>query len=309
MSGICQPLHMRKLAIVGAGKVGSVLGKVFVERGGEVVCVVSRTETSARRGGRFLKCRRTSTSLAAIPPETDVIYVTTPHAAIERVAEGLAQVGHLRFGKLAVCHASGMLTAHVLRAVELRGATVFSFHPLQTFPRDFPPKDIVPAARGIYYGIDGSRRALGVAQRLARNLGGKTILIQPNLRPLYHAACVLASNHVTTMMGILQGMFRALGTDEKEFYPVFKPIIMATLRNVEMTSPEEALSGPVARGGVETVDEHFKAIARTHPEALPYFCTLTKETVRLAAAKGSITPEQEQELMDVIHRYSLRESA
>jgi predicted short-subunit dehydrogenase-like oxidoreductase (DUF2520 family) len=288
------------IAIVGAGKVGSVLGKILSERGENIVCLVSRSLTSAKRAARFVKCKNVSTSLAAIPPKTDLIYITTPHQVVEDVAAKLAAVVHLNFEKLAVCHASGMLTVEALAPLAQKGATVFSFHPLQTFPRDFDVKDIVANARGIYFGIDGNKKAVALADRLAKKLSGKTIFIKPEMRAFYHAACVVAANHLTTMLWILKQMFAELKTKEKDFYPVFAPIIEATLKNVAATSPEKALTGPVARGGVETIAEHFESLQRFAPNLVSYYGSVSAETIRLAEAKGSIDKEQVRALYNLI---------
>jgi len=295
---------MRNIAIVGAGKVGSVLGRVLVENGQEIACIVSRTKKSAQAAGRFLKCKNVSDSLGAIPATTDLIYITTPHAVVAGVALALSRLDHLRFKRLSVCHASGMLTAEVLEPVRQRGATVFSFHPLQTFPRDFSSKDIVPTATGIYYAVDGTPQAIKRAKVFARKLAGKVIEIKPEMRAFYHAACVVASNHLTTLLSILESMFKEFGSNEKGFFPIFKPIIMATLRNAEATSPATALSGPVARGGVETVADHFIAIKRFAPELLPYFGTLTLETLKLAETKGSIAEERATALRNLVQSYT-----
>ena len=288
------------IAIVGAGKVGSVLGKILIENGEKIVCVVSRTSKSAHKAGKFLKCKNVSTSLVAISPKTDLVLITAPHRAIEEVAHKLAAVAHLNFKKLSVCHASGMLTAEVLEPLAKKGAVVFSFHPLQTFPREFEPKDIVDSARGIYFGVDGNAKAVGKAKQLAKKLGGNIILIKPEMRTFYHAACVVASNHLTTMLWILEQMFAALKTNEKKFYPVFEPIIRATLKNAARTSPAKALSGPIARGGIETVSDHFEALQRFAPNLVPYFGSVSAETTRLAEAKGSIDREQARALYKLI---------
>lgn len=125
------------VTIVGAGKVGSVLGRVLVENGCRVVCVVSRTRRSANRVGRFLRSKLAVTDLESIPPETDLIFIATPHSAVTEVAGALARRKGLNFRRIAVCHASGMLTAAALEPLRQAGATVFSFHPLQTFPGIF----------------------------------------------------------------------------------------------------------------------------------------------------------------------------
>ena len=291
------------ITLIGAGKVGSVLGKLLLEAGDRIVCVVSRTPASARRAGRFLHCRHVSTSLSAIPASTDFLLITTPHSAVEDVARGLAEVPSLDFAHLAACHASGMLTAAALEPLRMRGAVVFSFHPLQTFPRDFAPRDILDRARGIYYGIDGLPRGQRMARLLAAKLHGKTILVPPELRPFYHAACVVASNHLTALLWMLETMFKALKTKEKDFFPVFRPIVMATLGNIEATSPAHALSGPVARGGVQTLAQHLESVRHMTPEVMPYYLQLSLETVRLASAKGSINEEQKTALMDLLQAY------
>jgi predicted short-subunit dehydrogenase-like oxidoreductase (DUF2520 family) len=196
-----------------------------------------------------------------------------------------------------------MLTAEVLEPLRVRGAAVFSFHPLQTFPRDFAPRDILSSARGIFYGVDGMPRALTKARRLAGILGGRVIEIPPEMRAFYHASCVLASNHLTTMLSILENMFGVLRAGKTGFFDVYRPILMATLKNIEATSPARALSGPIARGGVETVAEHFSAISRFAPELVPYFAHLSLETVRLAKSKGSISDAQAQAMTELARRY------
>jgi predicted short-subunit dehydrogenase-like oxidoreductase (DUF2520 family) len=291
------------VAIIGAGRVGSVLGRILAEEGERVVCVVSRTSASARKAGRFIGCTRTTTDLAALPPETDCVLITTPHGAVGEVAHRMAELDHLRFHGLTACHASGMHTAAVLEPLRRRGATVFSFHPLQTFPRDFEPRRIVPSARGITYGVDGSAKGVRMARLLAGRLGGRVILIPPEMRVLYHAACVVASNHLTTMMSVLETMFGRMERHGTGYFAVFQPIIEATLSNIGATSPAEALSGPIARGGTETVRGHLEAIRRFTPALLPYFASVSLETVRLAQNKGSINGVQASSMNALIRSY------
>jgi predicted short-subunit dehydrogenase-like oxidoreductase (DUF2520 family) len=297
--------HRRRMriALVGAGRVGSVLGRVLSENGERITAVVSRTRGSATRGGRFVGCKTTSTRLCDLPVDTDLVLITTPHEAVEAVASELATRDDLRFRLMAFCHASGMLTADVLAPLRKRGATVFSFHPLQTFPRDFRPRAILPTARGIYYGVDGTTRGIRVARDLARRLEGHVIVVPPEHRQLYHAACVVASNHLTVLLSILESLYRALGVKGQRYSPVFAPIISSTLRNVARTNPRNALSGPVARGGVDTIAGHLDALQASVPDVIPYYARLTMETVRLAIAKGSITSSQTEEMTRLLLPY------
>jgi predicted short-subunit dehydrogenase-like oxidoreductase (DUF2520 family) len=181
---------------------------------------------------------------------------------------------------------------------------VFSFHPLQTFPRDFPPRRILPSARGIWYGVDGSARAMRVARRLARALRGRIVEIPAPSRELYHAACVVASNHLTVLLSVVRAMHAAASPAGAPTLAPYRPIIEATIANVLATSPAEALSGPVARGGVETVARHLQSVEAALPWLVPYFTMMTAETVRLADAKGSLAPDRRRALEELITTYS-----
>jgi len=292
------------IAIIGAGNVGTVLGKVLAENGEKIVWVCSRTKRSARAGGRFIGCARVSTDLAELPARTDLVMITTPHDAVEDVARGLARLTAFDFRGKSVCHASGMLTAAALDPLRERGATVFSFHPLQTFPRTFRPRDIVSVARGIYYGVDALPGGMRVARALARKLDGHVLPVPPEMRVFYHAACVVASNHLTAMLGILETMFHRLRPQGENFLKVFLPIVEATLRNVQADSPAGALSGPVVRGGVETIKGHVEALTRFAPALIPYYARLSLETMHLAVAKGALVPAQVEELTRLILPYT-----
>ena len=292
------------MAIVGGGKVGSVLGRVLAEEGMKITAVVSRTKSSALAAGRFIGCRNASTALTAIPAETDIVFIATPHEAVADVARTLAHLEGLDFKRLAVCHASGMLSASVLDPLAQRGAAIFSFHPLQTFPRDFAPQEIMRGARGIFYGVDGGPRGLRQARRFASALRGRVLLIPPEMREFYHAACVIASNHLTTMLAQVEMMYRVLRPKDSEFYPAFRPIVEATLANVAASGPAAALSGPIARGGLETVARHLEAVARFTPELMPYYTRMSLETVRLAVAKGSLSPERKEALELLIRSHT-----
>lgn len=293
-----------RVAIVGAGKVGTVLGRVLVEEGARITAVVSRSRTSARSAALFLRCRTYADAVTAIPPETDIVFITTPHDAVAGVAATLARLEGLEFGHMGACHASGMLSAAVLGPLEERGSSVFSFHPLQTFPRSFPPRRIVPLVRGIWYGVDGSRAGLRLARRLARALCGHVIEIPPDSRELYHAACVVASNHLTALLAVIREMYGSVSAEKQPSLEPFRPILEATILNVFATSPESALSGPVARGGVETVAKHLEAVRVSLPALLPYFTRMTLETVRLAVARGSLSPEGREALEHLIMSYT-----
>ena len=123
------------------------------------------------------------------------------------------------------------------------------------------------------------------------------------MREFYHAACVVASNHLTTLLGILNAFYHDIAPGRRDFLDTFLPILHATIINVRSTSPSEALTGPVARGGTDTIARHFEAIKRYAPALIPYYARMTLETLRLAMEKHSLTNAQVKDLTQLSLSY------
>ena len=66
--------------------------------------------------------------------------------------------------------------------------------------------------------------------------------------------------------------------------------------------PEQALTGPVARGDVATVAAHLEALTRTSPELTPLYCALGSHTVDVGLRKGSLAADAASELLRLFER-------
>lgn len=291
-----------RAAIIGGGKVGTTLGRILVEEGHHVACVISRTARSAKASADFIGCDVAGTDIAAIPGDVNLILIATPHGAVPDVARALGRLER-EMKDVAVCHASGMLTAAVLDPVKAKGATVFSFHPIQAFPRTFACDDIVPNVRGISYGVDGTAAGVRMAHMLARALKGYAVEIPPKMRAFYHAAAVVASNHLTTLLGVLHEMSPSFAPEGTDWMSIYFPIIMGSIGNARAATPAVALTGPIARGGVETVARHLDALGRTAPDLVPFYAAVSMETTRLATRSGALAPAQKEELLRLLEPY------
>jgi predicted short-subunit dehydrogenase-like oxidoreductase (DUF2520 family) len=295
--------------------VGSIVGRLLAESGAPPAIVVSRTAASARRAGRFSGAAFASSDLARLPALTRLIVVATPHDAIEPVARALARLPQLEVARLFVCHTSGMLTAAALDPLARLGARVFSFHPLQSFPRIFRPAALLESARGITYGVDGADEALVMARRLARRLGGRTVVVPPHLRTYYHAASVVASTHLAALTSILGEMFSVLRptassksrntSNGKEFYAAYEPLLQGTLALVKARAPRLAIGGAIARGGVETLEAHLRAVATHSPDLVLPFSALCLRAIALAAEGGAVAGERVEAMRRAVVRVAL----
>src|ERR1700730_9382817 len=220
------PSHSSRpiMAIVGAGRVGCVLGRRLHQKGWRIGPVVTRSMRTARAARRRIGSGKPQAGLTEGVLAADLILIATPDRAIGETAAALARIAparpssagrddkdHRSFfnptasawhrtggkawrGKI-VLHTSGALGSDVLRPLALRGAAIGSLHPLQTFSGR-----TVPSLAGTTCAIEGSAAALRMARRVCRELDGVPVMLPPRRKAAYHAAAAFSAGHVLAMM-------------------------------------------------------------------------------------------------------------
>ena len=91
---------------------------------------------------------------------------------------------------------------------------------------------------------------------VAHSLGGRVITLRDDQRTIYHAAAVVASNHLVALMGQVRTLAESIGLTLEDFMP----LAQQTLVDVERFGPDDALTGPASRGDMATIDAHLAAI-------------------------------------------------
>ena len=90
-------------------------------------------------------------------------------------------------------------------------------------------------------------------------------------RPAYHAAAVLVSNYTIALAHAGIELWQALGKSEQEGLEALVPLLQGAVNNLRRLGPEDALTGPMARGDWATVQRNLTAIRETAPQqAFPY---------------------------------------
>ena len=161
-----------------------------------------------------------------------------------------------------------------------QGYTVGSLHPLQTVA---DPWSGAERLRGCAYAIAGEPGALTAARRLVAALDGRPLVIPPALRPLYHAAAVFASNYLLAAAAAVARTLAEAGIEEEAAVAAALPLMRGTMDNLEQLGLGAALTGPVARGDVDTVRLH---LSRLSPRERRLYSALGLETLQLARGAG-----------------------
>ncbi|HEX5939023.1 MAG TPA: DUF2520 domain-containing protein [Dehalococcoidia bacterium] len=285
-----------RVGFVGTGKVGTALGAGIQAAGYPVVAGWSRSTPALTR---FLS--RVPGAAAASRPldvveAADLVFLTVPDSLIPVLAASLSWDST----KIAV-HCSGALSLDVLEPATAEGAAVGSLHPLLALASaeaDF---------RGATAALEGDERALPVLEQIAADLELRALVLAPGQKALYHAAAVILSNYSVILFAVAQEILESLGEGEEEARASLLPLLRAVVTNLGRQSAPAALTGPIARGDVQTVAGHLAALAAKHPELIPLYQELGLKTVDLANRQGSIDEDIATELRQLLMAKQIEE--
>jgi predicted short-subunit dehydrogenase-like oxidoreductase (DUF2520 family) len=216
---------------------------------------------------------------SALPAGTQIVLLAIPDDALPEVAYDLARMGPAPPGCVAL-HLSGALSTDVLAPLHGAGYTLGSLHPLMAVADPWLAGERLTGAA---FALGGEPPAVAAARRLVSALHGRPLVIAPALRPLYHAAAVVASNYLVAITGLATRLLVEAGVSEDDALPALLPLLRGTLDNIEQLGVPAALTGPVARGDIDTLRLH---LGRLSPADRVLYCGLGLELLRMARAAG-----------------------
>ncbi|MGD2174002.1 MAG: DUF2520 domain-containing protein [Candidatus Brocadiaceae bacterium] len=285
-----------RFAIVGAGKVGTALVRLLVGGGWEFAGAASRSLESAQRACSFAGCGEATTDPADVTQGTGLVFLTVPDDAIRAVCDELAERGALGPGSV-VAHCSGALTSAVLQSAAEAGASVGSLHPMQSFATVEQALQNLP---GSCCCIEGDASAVEMLREVAEVLGAAVVTVPTESKPLYHAAGCVASNYLVALQNAALKLNRAAGISRDDALKIMLPLLRGTLDNFARVGLPDCLTGPIARGDVETVRRHLEAIQASVPGLLDLYKVLGLEAVEVAEAKGTLSAADAEKLRGIL---------
>ena len=275
------------VSIVGAGRLGTALGRALAQKDYTVEAVVARSRRSARRAAALVGTEPlalTDAELDRLPP-SHILFITTPDDAIAGAAARIAAASARRAGSRTALHASGALSSEVLHALSGAGFVTGSMHPLVSVSDARQGAESFASA---FFCVEGEPRAARVARRVVRSLGGRSFSISANDKALYHAAAVMASGHTTALFDIAEEMLARCGLTERRAREVLLPLLRSTLENLYASTPAAALTGTFARADTKTVRRHLASLrAQRMTDALAAYVLLGRRSLLLAKAAGA----------------------
>lgn len=275
------------VGVVGAGRVGAVLA-ARLRAAGWAVAAVSGTSVASQLRIDTLLPGVTVASPSAVVESAEVVILAVPDDALVDVAEQLAPYVHP--GQY-VLHTSGRHGLAALDVVTARGARPIALHPAMTFTGTD-----VDLARGCVFGVTADDDNRQFAARLVGALGGTIEWIDEENRVAYHAALAHGANHLNTLVSQAMDQLRSAGVGDPA--ALLRLLLEASLDNT-LAYGDAALTGPVARGDVETVRAHLGALER---DVLPTYVALARATVERATSANRISVPTAEALEAVLDK-------
>lgn len=268
---------MKTLNIVGCGKVGQTLARVFHANG---VCTVQDLKgldlSEASRAAEFIQAGQAVGSWQDMRP-ADLWLITVPDTKIAEVAEEMAVAVSPVTGTVAF-HCSGFLPAATLAPLRTLGWTLASTHPVLTFA---DPAAAVAQFSGTPCGLEGDEVALAALRPLFQAAGAQCFSVETASKPLYHAAAVFSSNFTVVLQAIAREAWASAGVPDALVPQIEASLMAATVKNISEFGPR-AITGPAARGDHKVVRLQGAEVFRWHPEAGILYQELSRLARRLA---------------------------
>ncbi len=267
-----------RIGFIGAGKVSTAFGRYLREHGVVISGYHDRHPEKVANA-----CEKTAghpfADGNALAAASDMVLITTRDDQIQGVCESLCRSRAIDKRHL-VGHMSGAHASLILDAAQQRGSAVFSLHPLQAFAEEQKALADLP---NTYFSIEGTDSRLSAVEAVMKQVGNPFFRIRPENKQMYHLSACIFSNYLVTLMAAGISALAHSGVQPEEGFQAMLPLIQGTIANIGRLGPAKALTGPIARGDVSTLEQHLIALSGDGSAALRNFYALMgMKTVDLA---------------------------
>jgi len=286
-----------EITVIGTGGLGQTFIKALHEKQLPLKSIFNRTASEVKKLATDFHIGIADTFPESKTDLGSLTFLTVSDRAIQEVAIRLSELSD-DFSGYTFVHCSGNMPAEHLQALRAKGAQVVAMHPLQSFTTESGTESF----NGIYFTLEGDQQAFPELHNLALKLGASVLEVDADQKSYLHAAAVMASNYLNTLLQAAVETAEVSGLSSEEVKKALFPLIKRSLKNIEHTSFEEALTGPIKRGDVATVQHHLELLEE-HDQLCKLYCMLGRRTISIALQSGNLKEASAKELKKLLNAH------
>lgn len=264
------------LNLVGAGRVGKTLGRLWQRAGVlQIQDVLTTSAASAQAAVDFIGAGRAIASPAQMRPAS-LWLLAVPDRQIAASAQTLATLG---LPPALAFHASGALAATELEPLQARGWSCASAHCILSFA---DPATAQQQFRGTVCALEGDAAAAQRLEPLLTALGAQCFALATEHKLIYHAAAVWATNFLPVLQAQAEALWQRSGLPAELLPGLRERLLRHAADNLLTLGPAGALTGPAARGDSALVERQGQAVQALDADAGAAYAALSAMAARLA---------------------------
>lgn len=197
------------VGVVGAGRVGPVIGAALAAAGHALVGISAGTDDERDRVEALLPGAPVL-EVATIVERSELVVIAVPDDQLGELVSGLAALGAWQPGQL-VLHTAARYGTAVLDPARLAGAIPLAVHPALAFTGTSVD---LARLRDAWCAVTAPTPVLPIAQALVVEMGAEPVVIDEADRPAYADAVGAVAAFSTALIGQSAAALRAIGVDE-----------------------------------------------------------------------------------------------
>ncbi len=271
--------------IMGAGVVGTALAARLVRAGVPVAGLHGRQAELSDAASAISGVLASSGDIPDILNSSDVVIISVRDERIKEVVERL--VREKRLGKNQILlHTSGAnASGDILAAGRAHVKALGTLHPLVSFA---DPRLAVEGMRTVAFGLEGDPAAVRVAGKLVALMGARSVVLESKNLALYHAGAVMVSNYVVALADLGRSLLVEAGVPADQALPALIPLMTSVVQNLAQVGLPGALTGPVERGDVSSVERHLDILKKRAPQTVDLYKLIGRDVLRIALQKNRL---------------------
>lgn len=212
------------VGIIGAGRVGPVLGAALAGAGHAIVGISAVSERSRDRAGALLP----GVPILDIPEileRSELVILAVPESELTSLVAGLAATGAWQPGQL-VLHTAPSFGTAVLAPAQAQGAIPLAVHPAMAFTGT--SIDLI-RLRESYCAVTAASVVQPIGMALVVEMGAEPLLVDESDRAAYADAIAIATSFSSAIVGQATETLAAIGVENAG--RILGPLVRSAVEN------------------------------------------------------------------------------